>query len=91
MKTDARIFHFFCNFEQEDWERRQQSRLNAAIEKGLKLGQEKGFDNGMEKGIEKGFQKGILKVAKKMKDAGASFETIAEFTGLDFETINKIS
>ncbi|HHB91766.1 MAG TPA: hypothetical protein ENK59_00950 [Thioploca sp.] len=76
--------------EEYVWEQAQKARnegLEKGMEKGLEKGMEKGLEKGMEKGLEKGRKEGVLLMAKNMKQAKVSIETIMEVTGLSIEQI----
>ena len=68
------------------------------IEKGMAQGMEKGMAQGMEKGIAQGMEKGIAQgqsnerkeTARRMKNDGIPPETIAKYTQLSIEEIEKL-
>ena len=60
----------------------ERGMIEAALEKGEKLG--------VEKGKIEGEKLGIKKTAKNMKDLGVSIEIISKSTGLSIEDINKL-
>jgi len=75
------------NMSKEEWEaydiesmliQDERGMIEAALEKGEKLG------------IEKGEKLGIEKTAKNMKDKGLDINLICELTGLSIEDINKL-
>lgn len=51
---------------------------------------QEGLQEGLEKGIEKGIEKGVEQTALKMKNAGMDADSIAGFTGLSIDAINKL-
>ncbi len=68
------------------------------MEKGMAKGIEKGIAQGMEKGIAQGMEKGIAQgqsnerkeTARRMKNDGIPPETIAKYTQLSIEEIEKL-
>jgi predicted transposase/invertase (TIGR01784 family) len=60
-------------------------------EKGLEEGLEKGREEGLEKGLEEGLEKGREEAARKALARGVSLDIIREITGLDEETIARLS
>ncbi|MDM8254514.1 hypothetical protein [Phocaeicola barnesiae] len=68
------------------------------MEKGIAQGMEKGIAQGMEKGIAQGMEKGIAQgqsnerkeTARRMKNDGIPPETIAKYTQLSIEEIEKL-
>jgi len=79
------------NMTKEEWEaydmesmliQDERGMIEAALEKGEKLG--------VEKGKIEGEKLGIKKTAKNMKDLGVSIEIISKSTGLSIEDINKL-
>jgi predicted transposase/invertase (TIGR01784 family) len=67
--------------------------IEQGIEKGIEQGIEKGIEQGIEKGIEQGIEKGSKKkqieIAKNLLDV-LDDETIAQKTGLSYETIKSL-
>ena len=55
---------------------------------------EKGMNTGIQKGHAQGLAQGLadakLEIARKMKNAGRSFDEIIEFTGLNIQTMEKL-
>ena len=79
------------NMSKEEWEaydmesmliQDERGMIEAALEKGEKLG--------VEKGKIEGEKLGIKKTAKNMKDKGLDINLICELTGLSIEDINKL-
>ena len=79
------------NMTKEEWEaydmesmliQDERGMIEAALEKGEKLG--------VEKGKIEGEKLGIKKTAKNMKDKGLDINLICELTGLSIEDINKL-
>jgi predicted transposase/invertase (TIGR01784 family) len=60
----------------------ERQALERGTERGLAKGLEQGLEQGLEKGLEKGRQEERLEVARRMRQAGMSAETIAQLTGL---------
>lgn len=60
------------------------------LEEGRLEGLEEGRQEGMEKGMEKGMEEERLSNARKMKNKGLDYETIADITGLTPEEISRL-
>ena len=69
-----------------DWFSITETATNKARTEGL----EKGLAEGRAKGLEEGRAEEKMKIAKGLKDAGVSIETIAQVTGLSTEEIKDI-
>ena len=71
--------------------RDEASRLEHArrevLEEGLEMGLVKGHQEGLEMGLAKGHQEGLLDVARKMREAGFSPDSISAMTGLRSEDL----
>jgi DNA repair protein RadC len=61
-----------------------------AIQLGMERGRKEGKEEGLKKGEEIGIKKKAIEMAMMMKKKGESVETIAEYTGLSKEEIEKI-
>ena len=57
---------------------------------GLKEGLKEGRKEGLKEGLEAGQTKATLNIARNMKEQGMTTELIAQITGLDTETIEKL-
>jgi hypothetical protein len=60
-------------------------------EEGREKGLEEGLEKGLEKGLEEGLEKGLEKTARNALAKGFSVDIIREITGLDEETIARLS
>ena len=66
------------------------AELEAAIDKGLKLGMEEGRTKGREEGEEIGRKKKAIEDATKFKAAGIASDIISQCTGLTLEEVEKL-
>ena len=72
---------------QEGWEQGKDAGLQEGHEKGLQEGHEKGLKEGHEKGL----QEAALAMARKLKASGMPLSQIAEITGLDTPSLEKLN
>jgi predicted transposase/invertase (TIGR01784 family) len=84
IQRDEGLLHAYHMYEMSLSD--ETSRLNYALEKGLRQGMKKGVKQGKEQGLKQGMEQGQKKeklgIAQKMKLAGLSKKQIAAFTGL---------
>ena len=71
-------------------EKRRNGELAAAREDGIAEGLAQGHAEGRAEGREEGREEANMEVARKMLAAGILVEQIAQFTGLDKESIEKL-
>ncbi len=64
--------------------------MEKGILKGRQEGKQEGIQEGMQKGLQKGIEKGVQSTAKKMKQIGMDYNTIASITNLSLEQIEKL-
>jgi predicted transposase/invertase (TIGR01784 family) len=78
-------------FEEEMKLKKEKDKIR---EEALQLDMERGMKKGREEGRKEGEEKGknirSLEIAKTMKKKGETLDTIAEYTGLSKEEIEKI-
>lgn len=77
----------------EFWDavRVEKTLVSDAERKGMERGMEKGMEKGMAKGMEKGRSTERLDMARRMKADKLPPETIAKYTQLSIEEIEKLS
>ena len=66
-------------------------RYEEGHEEGMEKGVEKGVEIGMERGREEGMEKGREETARNALAEGVSIELVQKITGLDLETVKKLS
>src|SRR5215469_13884943 len=74
------------------WNNLTQEEINMVVSEwdmttALEVEREEGFEKGMEKGMEKG----VITTARNALEEGISLETVQKITGLDIDTLNKLS
>jgi len=83
LKVYRDLINSFNSAKKEGW----QDGLKRGMEEGL----EKGREEGLEKGREEGASDKAIEIAKNLKQSGVTSEVIKEVTGLDIDTIIKLS
>lgn len=93
--SDAQLWGY-----DEFWDavRVEKTLVSDAERKGMEKGMAKGIEKGIEKGIAQGMEKGIAQgqsnerkeTARRMKNDGIPPETIAKYTQLSIEEIEKL-
>ena len=76
--------------ERKGMEKGMAKGIEKGIEKGIAQGMEKGIAQGMEKGIAQGQYNERKETARRMKNDGIPPETIAKYTQLSIEEIEKL-
>ena len=76
--------------ERKGMEKGMAKGIEKGIEKGIAQGMEKGIAQGMEKGIAQGQSNERKETARRMKNDGIPPETIAKYTQLSIEEIEKL-
>ena len=70
-------------------------RSREAREEGLEAGREEGREEGLEQGREEGLEQGRdnekIIIAQNLLSKGSTLEFVQEITGLDLETIQRLS
>ena len=64
--------------------------FSAGEERGISIGRNEGISIGLSQGISQGAQQAKLETAKSMKSENMPVNTIARFTGLSVEEIEKL-
>ncbi len=75
---------------QEGLQKGKQEGLQKGKQEGLQKGKQEGLQEGLQEGMQKGLQKGLQATAKKMKQIGMDYNTIASITNLSLEEIEKL-
>ena len=88
--NNQETFRSFMSYE-EDQELIQNTEKAMAYEDGISQGIEQGISQGIEQGISQGIEQRNVEIAKNMLKEKLDIATISRMTGLDADTLEKLS
>ena len=88
--NNQETFRSFMTYE-EDQRLIQNTEKKMAYEDGISHGIEQGISQGIEQGISQGIEQEKLEIAKNMLKEKLDIATISRMTGLDADTLEKLS
>ena len=88
--NNQETFRSFMTYE-EDQRLIQNTEKKMAYDEGISQGIEQGISQGIEQGISQGIEQEKLEIAKNMLAKKMDISIVSELTGLDADTLEKLS